>query len=136
MSISVHDNKLISYTVNEDKKTILLETVYADQGSKEYTNIIFSNVLAYYFEDHSLQLGTIILDIEEATTDYILDKNWEKFEARKNWGWPGSWAKTREIAKAYFRDNAIKAYDIMPTCGLWLDSSQKYGNLFKEINRI
>ena len=118
MSISVHDNKLVSYTVNEDAKIILLETFYGEKTSREYANIKFSNVLAYFFENHSIQLGTIIFDIEETTTDIILENNWNKFEAGKRWGWPGDWADSKEKASAYFEKNLIKAYEIGSSCGL------------------
>jgi hypothetical protein len=79
MSISVHDNRLISYAVNEKEKTILFETVFSEKTPHEYTNIIFSDVLAYFFENHSIELGTIIFDIEESETHSILDTNWKKF---------------------------------------------------------
>lgn len=118
MNISVHDNSLISYAVNEKEKTILFETVFLDGVPHEYTNVIFSGVLAYFFEDHSIEQGTIIFDISEIETHNILDSNWKRFEERRKWGWPGSWAKTKEIAIEYFKEHDIKGYEISSSCGL------------------
>lgn len=118
MSISVHDNKLVSYTVNEDDKTIILETFFDEKTPYEYTNIKFSNVLAYFFENHSIQSGTIISDVEETATDIILENNWNRFEAGKKWGWPGDWADSKEKARGYFAKNSVKAYEIGSSCGL------------------
>ena len=49
MELSVHDNKLISYAVNEKEKKIYLGTVFPDKVSDEYTNVVFSDVAAYFF---------------------------------------------------------------------------------------
>ncbi len=118
MPISVHDNRLKRYTVNEGNKTILLETIFRDAETDEITNVLFSGVAAYFFENHSLQLGTIIHDIEEVDTATLLDSNWRKFEGGKKWGWPGYWAETKESAQTYFNENEIRAYDISSSCGL------------------
>jgi len=115
---SVHDAKLVSYTVNEDENTILLETFHKGVSARDYKKIKFSDVLAYFFENHSIQLGTIIFDIREINADTILENNWNKFESGKKWGWPGDWADSKEKARAHFAKNYIKAYEIDSTCGL------------------
>jgi hypothetical protein len=118
MPISVHDNKLLSYTVNEATGTILIETVFDEATPYKFTNVAFSNVSAYFFEHHSLQLGTIFFDIYESSTDHIIEDNWERFEEGKGSMWPGDWAKTKETAKAYLEVNAVKPYIISSSCGL------------------
>lgn len=118
MTISVHDNRLVSYTVNDGTKTILFETVFEGKISNEFTNISFSNVSAYFFEHHSLEIGTIFFDIKEIAVEIILESDWEKFEEGRKWMWPGLWADTKQTAKAYFEKNAVKAYDISSSCGL------------------
>jgi hypothetical protein len=118
MNIPVHDNKLISYTVSDLAKTILFETVFEGKTTNEFTNISFSNVTAYFFEHHSLQLGTIFFDMKEIAVEIILNGDWEKFEEGRNWRWPGFWADTKQNAKAYFEENAVRAYEISSSCGL------------------
>jgi hypothetical protein len=117
MAISVHDNRLISYTVSDSTKTILFETVF-DETSNEFTKITFLNISAYFFEHHSLQLGTIFFDIKEIDVEIILETNWKRFEEGRQWGWPGSWADTKQTAKTYFQENAVRAFEISSSCGL------------------
>ncbi len=118
MTVSIHDNKLISYTVNEEKSEILFKTIFQDSAPSEYTNVTFSNVAAYYFENHSLSLGTIIFDMEETEANSIMEANWNKIEEGKKYGWPGGWASTKDNASAYFKENNIKGYYINSSCGL------------------
>ena len=44
--ISIHDNQLLSYTVNCEENLIILRTVYRDREPYEYTVVEFSGVVA------------------------------------------------------------------------------------------
>jgi hypothetical protein len=118
MTISVHDNKLISYTVNSRAKTILFETIFVDAQPNEYTNVAFSDVVAYSFEKHTLDFDTYIFDIEEVDPNQIMKDNWTRFVQEKNWGWPAKWADTQDTANAYFKTHAILGYEISSSSGL------------------
>ncbi len=118
MALSIHDNILISYTVSEQEKTVLLETYYDADQPFEYTNVLFTDVLAYFFENHSLYHGTIIYGVEEDNAESVLESNWQRFEDGKKWGWPGPWADTKEKAQSYFKDHSIKAYYLSSSLGM------------------
>lgn len=116
--ITIHDNRLIRYTVSDIEKDIVLETAFTEKTPHEYTNIKFSGVLAYFFTDHSLELGTILNAIEPTPAATILKNYWAQFEAGKKWGWPGTWAVTRIDAENHCQAHTIQGYEIISSCGL------------------
>lgn len=127
MEISVHDNRLVSYTVNEDDAEIILETFFeGNTGERENTIIQFSGVTAYFFENHAIWLGTVIFDIVEVSTENVLQDNWKRFMEGAKYGWPGEWAETQEKARSYFKENEIKAFAIDSSCGMsgWVLAKQ------------
>ena len=58
---SIHDNELLSYTVNCADSKITLRTAYREREPYEFTDVIFSGVVAYHFESDNF--NTIIFDI-------------------------------------------------------------------------
>ena len=71
MTLSVHDNYLISYEVRCDERTISLRTEC--RPKKEFVNVIFKGVQGYRFENDAF--GNIILDVETVTVDQFLKEN-------------------------------------------------------------
>lgn len=118
MASSVHDNKLVSYTVNEKSKQITLETIFDERIPVERTNITFNGVAAYHFKDHSLSLGTIIFGIEESNPNFLIGQQWEVFEKGRAYGWPGPWGESKEKAADFFAKGKILGFQIDSSCGM------------------
>lgn len=118
MLLKIHDNVLNGYSVSRTNKTILLETVYRHSDPHEYTNVLFTDVFAYFFENDSFEIGTVLFDIVEVSPERIVDNNWALFEEKRPHGWPGSWATSKDNATTFLGNNAIKAFEISSSCGL------------------
>nr|WP_255294583.1 hypothetical protein [Bacillus thuringiensis] len=89
--ISVHDNTIISYQVNLEKKEIRIHTL-TELGKNVY--IVFSDVLAHLFKTQIS--NSIIFNIDE---DPILDffkKNKELLEQQKSYGWPTDYENIKD----------------------------------------
>lgn len=86
MEISVHDNFILSYSVDAQQREIRLQTAYLDGDNNERTEVIFREVAAYNFECDNF--SNVIFDIEEADLEYIYDENIALFERQRNYGWP------------------------------------------------
>jgi hypothetical protein len=85
---SVHDNQLLSYLVDHEKKEIVIHTVFKDKGEPyEYTDIRFEGVVCYSFVNDTF--GTIIYDFKETPVDQIVHENEQLFTDGIPYGWPG-----------------------------------------------
>jgi hypothetical protein len=116
--ISVHDNVLVSYEVNCERRSICLHTQFRDRGPPfELTDVIFTGVVAYQFE-HDSTIGTILFDVEDVAAIQVWRENAASFRAGMPYGWPGEWADSEEAATLYFRENAIFGYIVASSCGL------------------
>src|SRR5687767_6925285 len=92
--ISVHDNRLVAYTVDSPKEEISFRTVFEDGGKVEHTDVIFRGVIAYYFMQDDLH--TIIFDIEDIDPAFIVNKHKELFDEGQRYGWPFGWDSTKQ----------------------------------------
>jgi hypothetical protein len=116
--ISVHDNVLVSYEVNCERRTICLHTQFRDRGPPfELTDVIFTGVVAYQFE-HDSTIGTILFDVEDVDAIQVWRDNAASFRAGIPYGWPGEWANAEESAQLFFRENSIVGYVVAASCGL------------------
>lgn len=86
MDISLHDNRIMSYSVLCEARELRLQTAYLDQLPYEYTDVVFSGVEAYHFESDSFD--TILFDIVETTPERVLAEYRSLFSRLKNYGWP------------------------------------------------
>lgn len=86
MALSVHDNVLLSYTVDAAGKQITLRTAYLDGATPEYTEVVFRGVLAYRFEKDNLE--TILFDVTEVPLDRLCEQDRAHFERLRIYGWP------------------------------------------------
>jgi hypothetical protein len=84
--ISVHDNFVKSYSVDADKREIILHTVYRGGGANESTDIVFSDVAAYRLTGDNFQ--TILFDVTETSLEQVLEMDRSVFAAEKNYAWP------------------------------------------------
>src|SRR5579862_1211633 len=97
--ISVHDNRLTSYTVDSKERRIILHTEFADKEPHEHTDDLFEDVLAYHFQNDLF--GTIIFDVIEIPFSDILENFAEMFEEGWQYGWPRGWEKNKENIDVY-----------------------------------
>lgn len=113
---SVHDNRIIAYEVDAERRRIILHTRFDDRTPTEYTDVIFDGVLGYRFENDNF--GNIILDIEEISLSQLLSDNRNVFEGGKKYGWPGVWNESPEASMHYFESNRAKAFEISSSFGM------------------
>jgi hypothetical protein len=114
MELSVHDNILYGYTVVSDQNqtrsyTITLYTEFLDTPPVEYTDIVFTGVVAHHFE--SELPNSILFDIEETDLERTYNDDQELFERLKNYGWPCSYTTLDELF-ASLKAKQIKAFTI------------------------
>ncbi len=113
---SVHDNLVLSYTVEAKERRVTLRTAYLDQEPHEHTLVIFSDVLAYHFEGDTF--GTILFDIEEVSPADIYAAYPDVFVRRKHHGWPAVEYWTKEGLMDALQARGIKSYLISSSCGM------------------
>ena len=114
--ISIHDNFVLSYTVDCREKQITLRTAYLDGETDEYTEIVFSGVAAYHFERDNF--STILFDIEEASPEQVYADYRNLFERNKNYGWPEIRYDTEAELLAALKSKGVKGFLISSSYGM------------------
>jgi hypothetical protein len=114
--ISVHDNLILSYTVECEQRRITLHTAFFDNEPNEYTDVTFSGVVAYHFEGDTF--GTILFDISEVPPLTVYEDYEEVFVRRRNYGWPVLQYGAKEELLDKFNPEGIKAYRISSSYGM------------------
>ncbi len=117
IAISIHDNHLLSYTVDSEKHEIVLRTVSREHEPPEYANILFSGVIAYDFKFDSF--GTILFEVSESSPADIFRKNQSLFKEGKLRSWPIflRYDSDADFEK-YLLDNHIKGFFLSSSCGM------------------
>ncbi|EJS58413.1 hypothetical protein CN327_02770 [Bacillus cereus] len=110
--ISVHDNTIISYQVNLETEEIRIHTI-TESGRNIY--IIFSNVLAHFFETHLS--SSIISNIDEYPLLDFFKENKKLLEEQKPYGWPISYDNITELEETLVKENHVY-YNIFASYGL------------------
>jgi hypothetical protein len=112
-NISVHDNHVLKYLVDHEKKEIILYTKFEDQ---ELTDIVFSGVAAYLFEDTII--GCIIMDIEEWPAEDLISCLGEDYLMKhKNYGWPFDFQNTTDFIDKV-KENGVIIYNLASSYGM------------------
>jgi hypothetical protein len=112
MKISVHDNRIISYTVFSDIREIRIHTEFED----EYTDIIFSGVELYHFECDNF--SNIIFDVFEEDLAESYEQNSDLFSKLKNYGWIKFTYNSKEELISKMKEININAFAIHSSFGL------------------
>jgi hypothetical protein len=117
MALSIHDNQLVSYEVQCEKRTITLRTEYHVKSKPtEFTNVIFEGVQGYHFENDAF--GNIIFDVSTVPVEQFLkDYGAEMSELNRMIG-SLTWAADIDSAPDYLREQGIKAYILSSSLGL------------------
>ena len=118
MTLSIHDNLLVSYEVQCEQRTITLRTEYrVESKPTEFTNVFFEGVQGYHFENDAF--GNIIFDVENVPVEEFLKKyGAEISELRRMNGRP-TWAADLDSAPEYLREQGIKPYILSSSLGLY-----------------
>ena len=118
MTRSIHDNRLISYEVHCEDRTITLRTEYRVEGKPtEFTNVTFHGVQGYHFENDAF--GNIIFDLETVGIEDLLKQyGAEVSESYRVAGSPGPWAANLETARSYLRDQGTQGFILSSSYGL------------------
>lgn len=118
MSPSIHDNLLVSYEVQCERRTITLRTEYRVEGEpREFTNVVLDGVQAYHFENDAF--GNIILDVADVTVEqFLTEYGAEISELYRMTGSPGKWVENLDSAPGYLRGQGIRAFILYSSIGL------------------
>ena len=112
---SVHDNEIISYSVNLKAGEIAMKTLRKeDKLTVEYL-LIFNGVLAHYFENEIN--GSIIFDVEESDINTFLKDNKRLLTVRKAQCWPIYYDNLEELINK-LRKRKYSYYIISSSYGL------------------
>jgi hypothetical protein len=113
---SVHDNNVYAYAVHCARQRIVLHTEYPDGSAEEFTDVIFSGVVAHYFEN--VLSGNILFDITEVEPARIVQSWAELFAHKKNFGWPAIEYDDPQELTSILVGLGISGYDIASSYGL------------------
>lgn len=83
---SIHDNHLYACWIDCESRQIVLHTAFRDAEPTEYTDIIFTDVIAHRFE-HALAQN-ILFDVVEEPLARTIEANAALFANSWRHGWP------------------------------------------------
>ena len=113
--ISIHDNSILSYTIDCEKESITFHTVLSDNEPHEYTDVIFTKVVGYHFEGDNFQ--TILFDIYQASPEEVYASHCELFERRKNYAWPFNYNSKQGLMEKLDK-KSVKGFFISSSYGM------------------
>ncbi len=112
--ISIHDNLVLSYTVDCRDKKIIIHTAY-DAEPYEYTDIVFLQVAGYHFENDNF--GTILFGIDQAEVEEVYLSYTQLFERRKNDAWPFVYVGKQDLLEK-LGGKGVKGFFVSSSYGL------------------
>ena len=115
--LSVHDNTIVAYKVDHDRRRIVINTVFKHSDSHEHTNVVFEGVLAYRFECDNFD--NCIFGIEEESIEQLVKREAPSFEYGVQYDWPGSWNTSPEASIEYLKAHNGKAFSVAASTGMW-----------------
>jgi hypothetical protein len=113
---SIHDNRVISYEVDGERRRIVLHTRFEERDPVECTDLVFEGVLAYYFENDNF--GNILFGVEEIPVAELVARNRRLFEEGSKYAWPGSWNESPEVSIQHLESARARAFEISSSYGL------------------
>jgi hypothetical protein len=117
MALSVHDNRLISYDVRCEERTITLRTEYhAENKPTEFTNVVFEGVEGYHFANDAFE--NIIFDVVEVPCEeFLTEYGAEISELYRMTGSP-KWATDMDSAAIMMRAQRVNGFVLSSSLGL------------------
>jgi hypothetical protein len=112
-NVNVQDNHILKYTVDFEKKELVLNT---QSEAKEHTDIVFSDLTAYLFEDAIM--GCTILDLEEwPVEDFISYLGENYLMEHSKYDWPLEFTDIADF-KTKMSENRISIYNLASSYGM------------------
>lgn len=131
--VSVHDNEVYSHVVDYEECRIVLHTYYPPAVSPEFTDIVFSGVVAHHFEYQGFKTsgapGNILFDVVESPLATVLGKYSELLAVAKNYSWPLLNYDGPDDLSVRLSSKNVRCYEVISSCGLCgfvLASSMEY----------
>ena len=110
---NVQDNRVLKYAVDFEKSEMVLHTRSED---KVLTDIVFSGVVAYLFEDTIM--GCIIMDLEEWPVEDFIDYLGENYLAdHQKYDWPFEYTDLDGL-KRKIAEKGITIYNLASSYGM------------------
>ena len=117
MTLSVHDNLLVSYEVQCEKRVITLRTEFREKSkTKEFTNVVFKGVEAYHFQGDAF--GNIIFDVAEFPTEQLLKDFGSEVSELYRYNARPEWASNLASAPEHLESEGIKGFVLSSSYGL------------------
>ena len=118
MALSIHDNLLVAYEVQCERRIIVLRTEHrVPNKTTEFTNIVFEGVQGYSFQNDAF--GNIIFGLETVPVEHLLTEfSTEISESYRMGGAPGPWAANLGSAPEYLREREISGFILSSSYGL------------------
>lgn len=114
---SVHDNFVHAYVVDCEGRRLVLHTEYRDREPREFTDVIFRDVVAHHFE-HVLA-ANILMNVEEFDPDVYVRTNGRLLTDSWRWGWPPvEYRGDLEALVAALKAASVRAYEIQGSYGM------------------
>jgi len=113
---SIDGSTVYAIAVECEHRRIVLFSEYHDEERCEYTDVVFSDVVAHWF-DHVLP-GNVLFGIYDWDLDQLVQHEWERFDAGRARGWPPlEFADQAELLAA-LRDERCKAFNVDSSYGM------------------
>lgn len=110
---NIQDNQVFKYTVDFEKRELVLNT---RSEAKVLTDIVFSNVAAYLFEDTIM--GCTILDLEEWPVEDFIDYLGQDYLSNhQKYDWPFEY-KDLDDLKRKIATKGITIYNLASSYGM------------------
>jgi hypothetical protein len=110
---SIHDNRVIGYTVDHEQRMLILRTEFE---GREHTDVVFDGVLAYFLENDNF--SNVLFSIAEVPLTQLLHEQRELFENGTRFAWPGPWNTSSQAASDYLGKHSGRAFVISSSFGL------------------
>jgi hypothetical protein len=112
-NVNVQDNQVFKYTVDFEKQELVLNT---RSEAKELTDIVFSDLAAYLFEDTIM--GCTILDLDEwPVEDFISYLGENYLMEHQKYDWPFEFSDVADF-KSKVTENKITIYNLASSYGM------------------
>jgi len=117
MTLSIHDNLLVSYEVHCEDRTITLHTEYRlENKPTEFTNVVFNGVQGYHFENDAF--GNIIFDVYDHSVERFLAEYGPEISELYRMNGSPAWAADLLSAPKYLLEHGIKGFILHSSLGL------------------
>jgi hypothetical protein len=117
MTLSVHDNLLVSYEVHCEQRIITLRTEFRVEGKPtEFTDVVFEGVQGYHFENDAF--GNIIFDVSNMPAEGFPTQYGAEISELYHMTGSPAWAADLASAPDYIRGQGINAFILFSSLGL------------------